>query len=114
MGRPASCRRTPAAGRSASAPTTWRETEVALPGAWALLLYTDGLIEGHREARDRLGEEPLRALVAERLAGRDPAGDPGEALERLVEHVESLHGGPLQDDVALLLLESRRDPPGEG
>ncbi len=93
---------------------TWRETEVALPGAWALLLYTDGLIEGRREARDRLGEEPLRALVAEQLAGRDPAGDPAEALERLVEHVESLHGGPLQDDVALLLLESRRDPPGEG
>jgi serine phosphatase RsbU (regulator of sigma subunit) len=91
----------------------WRETEVALPDAWALLLYTDGLIEGRREARDRLGEEPLRALVAERLAGREPAGDPAEALERLVEHVEAMHGGPLQDDVALLLLESRGDRPRE-
>jgi len=79
-------------------------TEVSLgPPGWSLLLYTDGLIEGLAVPGDtdgeRLGveglcrvlESPLRAL-------------PRDLPAWLTVQAESLNGGPVSDDIAVLLL----------
>jgi serine phosphatase RsbU (regulator of sigma subunit) len=92
---------------------TWPGMPVALPSAWKLLLYTDGLIEGRiGQGAERLGSERLVALVAQgaaAAAGRD--GEDGAALiARLIATAERLNGGMLADDVALLLLAA----PGDG
>jgi serine phosphatase RsbU (regulator of sigma subunit) len=77
-------------------------TEVALgTGDWALLLYTDGLIEGRSGFDDgeRLGVEGLCELMAK------PARAEGAALPLwLIGQAEERNGGPLADDVAVLLL----------
>jgi serine phosphatase RsbU (regulator of sigma subunit) len=83
-------------------------TEVALgPDGWALLLYTDGLIEGRSGVDDgeRLGVEGLCELLSK------PIRAAGAALPAwLVGQAEERNGGPLADDVALLLLT----PAGRG
>jgi serine phosphatase RsbU (regulator of sigma subunit) len=85
---------------------TWEHLPVDLPAGWALLAYTDGLIEG----RGPVPGEPLwtdglldvltgeRATPLEQLPGR------------LVERAQALHGGPLPDDVAILLLTADATP----
>jgi serine phosphatase RsbU (regulator of sigma subunit) len=77
--------------------------ELDLDGAdWSLLMYTDGLIEGRTgDCDDRLEVDGLCRIVAERsTAGIDAAGLPAW----LVERAEAANGGPLADDVAILLL----------
>jgi serine phosphatase RsbU (regulator of sigma subunit) len=77
----------------------WPAHEVEIGSGWSLLLYSDGIYEGHvPEQADRLGIEGLLDLLA------DGPGLPADAPERLIERVEELNGGPLDDDVALLLL----------
>jgi hypothetical protein len=88
-------------------PTPTPATEVELPrDDWSLLLYTDGLIEGHTGAgNERLDVDGLCRLLDE-PAARDvplptlPAWLGGRAQEA--------NGGPLADDVAMLLI-SRGD-----
>ena len=76
-------------------------TDVPLQGPWTLLAYSDGIFEGRdRTAGDgRLGLEAFVEAV-------EAAIHPGEAseagLEELLTVAESRHGGPLEDDVALL------------
>lgn len=78
----------------------WEQSDVSLQDRWALLLYTDGLIEGYGpKPPERLWEAGLVALLTEELA-TELAELPG----RLVERAEVLNGGPLSDDVAILLL----------
>jgi serine phosphatase RsbU (regulator of sigma subunit) len=79
-------------------------SHLRLPGSdWALLLYTDGLIEGRSGAPDdrRLDITGLHALI-----GR--ATTDNIALPRLpswlAEQAEAANEGPLADDVAMLLL----------
>ena len=80
----------------------WRTLELALGDEWALLLYTDGLIEatvggGH----EMLDTEGLLGLIEER----------GEIdLDHLVTTVQELHQDTLADDVAAMLL-ARKGPP---
>jgi serine phosphatase RsbU (regulator of sigma subunit) len=78
----------------------WRSARVRLDPGWALLLYTDGLIEGRGRVPDELlwEEGLLEVLREERVTDLDalPA--------RLVERAEQINGGPLVDDVAILLL----------
>jgi serine phosphatase RsbU (regulator of sigma subunit) len=78
----------------------WEPLRVALGADWAMLLYTDGLIEGRgRSAGELLWPEGLLDLLAqERDTGLD------ELPARLAERAEHLNGGPLGDDVAILLL----------
>jgi len=79
----------------------WPAVTTALPPGWALMLYSDGLIEGWSgpDRLDRLWNTGLLALLEEH---RDTALSalPG----RLVEQAVRLNGGPLGDDVAILLL----------
>ena len=75
------------------------------PEDWALLLYTDGLIEGRVGGTDRrLDVTGLQALIS----SAESQGVPREALAGwLVEQVEEANGGPLADDVAMLIVRPR-------
>jgi serine phosphatase RsbU (regulator of sigma subunit) len=86
--------------------TSWSERVFDLPREWALLLYTDGIIEGRVGAgSERLGEAGLHRLVAERIGPRPSwREDPNSLLDELVAGAEELNGGPLVDDVAMILI----------
>lgn len=81
----------------------WRRVPVALDGEWRLMLYTDGLIEGHvGEGTQRLEQDGMVRLVSRLLA----TGLHGDALlDAAVTEVRELNGGELTDDVAVVLLE---------
>jgi serine phosphatase RsbU (regulator of sigma subunit) len=83
---------------------TWEASVTELPAEWAVLLYTDGLIEGRQHGGpDRLGVEGLTQRLRE--TGLDRSG--WEAgLEATLAWAEKENGGPLADDVALMLLAS--------
>jgi len=78
-------------------------TEISLGkgGDWSLLLYTDGLIEGGSGLGDgeRLGVEGLCEMLSTPLRA-EPRGLPAW----LVGQGELRNGGPLADDVAVLIL----------
>ncbi|HUN78309.1 MAG TPA: fused response regulator/phosphatase [Solirubrobacteraceae bacterium] len=84
----------------------WSERSVALAADWAILLYTDGIIEGRiGDGPERLGEEGLLGLVDRHIAERaDWRGRPGALLDELISHAERLNGRPLIDDIAMLLV----------
>ena len=86
----------------------WPETCFELPDPWTILLYTDGLIEGHDGGGGHLGEERLHELLLEQL-GRMPnwRADPRRLLDGLIHRIETLNGREFDDDVAGLLLGSR-------
>jgi serine phosphatase RsbU (regulator of sigma subunit) len=84
----------------------WEATQVVLDPGWALLVHTDGLIEGRgREPDELLWTEGLIDVLA---AERDT--DLDRLPERLVERAQQLNGGALLDDVAILLLSSDAAP----
>jgi serine phosphatase RsbU (regulator of sigma subunit) len=76
---------------------------VALAEPWSLLFYTDGLIEGRaaESSRERFGAHRL-VQTLRRRAERRRAVD----LDEVVDSVLRANGGPLLDDVAVLLVES--------
>ncbi|MCB5911671.1 PP2C family protein-serine/threonine phosphatase [Streptomyces pinistramenti] len=84
----------------------WPRRQVELGGAWSLMMYTDGLIEGHvGEGKQRLGQEGMAELVGRQMA----AGLTGEELlDAAMTEVRDLNGGELTDDVAVLLLDRRK------
>ncbi|GIF02110.1 PP2C family protein-serine/threonine phosphatase [Paractinoplanes rishiriensis] len=70
-------------------------TELALPdGDWSLLMYTDGLIE-------RLDVDGLCGLLDEPAAAEVP---PAALPAWLAGRADEANGGPLADDVAMLLI----------
>lgn len=81
----------------------WPRLQVELGGAWSLMMYTDGLIEGRSGPglKQRLGDEGMVQMINRQLA----AGLQGEELlDSAVTEVRELNGGELTDDVAVLLL----------
>ena len=79
----------------------WPPLTVELPPGWALLLYTDGLIEARDPATgDFLWTDGLLDLL-----GQEQAIAAAKLPARLVERAEAFNGGPLLDDVAILVLE---------
>ena len=84
-------------------PTPTPPTELELTGDdWSLLMYTDGLIEGHTGVgTERLDVDGLCGLLDEPAA----RGVPLPALPAwLVGQADQANGGPLADDVAMLLI----------
>ena len=83
--------------------TPYPPTRLELPGPdWAVLLYTDGLIEGRIDNEDgRLGVDGLIELVH---AYRRRGAPLDRLPDWLVGQAEERNGGPLADDVAMLLL----------
>ncbi|HWD70182.1 MAG TPA: fused response regulator/phosphatase [Solirubrobacteraceae bacterium] len=86
-------------------PPRWEMHEVELGERWSLLLYSDGIYEGKVSSRgNRLGIEGLVEL----LAADSPTAIWDSVPNRLLDQVEALNDGPLEDDVALLAV--RFDP----
>ena len=82
-------------------PTPATEVELS-DDDWSLLMYTDGLIEGHTGAGpERLDVTGLCALLREPAAGTVPLGS---LPAWLVGRADQANGGPLADDVAMLLI----------
>lgn len=80
---------------------TWVPAEIDIEAGTSLLLHTDGLVEGLRGDSERPGQDGLAALAA---PSRLTEGDTGAAVRALVARVTDLNGGPLRDDVALVLI----------
>jgi serine phosphatase RsbU (regulator of sigma subunit) len=86
-------------------PPRWELHEVELGERWSMLLYSDGIYEGRVVSRGtRLGIEGLLEL----LAADSPNAIWDAIPNRLLDQVEALNDGPLEDDVALLAV--RCDP----
>jgi serine phosphatase RsbU (regulator of sigma subunit) len=83
--------------------TEYPPAELSLPERdWAVLLYTDGLIEGRVDEDDnRLGVDGLIELVRGYRRRGAPLAD---LPDWLVGQAEERNGGALADDVAMLLL----------
>ncbi|SMC88075.1 PP2C family protein-serine/threonine phosphatase [Lentzea albidocapillata] len=78
----------------------WTGVDVPLPSGWSLACYTDGLIEGRvPDDVDRLGVERLCEILARHLR------DGSDWMDSVIAEVTELNGGPLDDDVAVLLLK---------
>jgi serine phosphatase RsbU (regulator of sigma subunit) len=85
----------------------WELDRVSLGDRWSLLLYSDGIYEGR--AADRGGRLEIEGLL-ELLRSGSGAGDGlHDAPDRLIDAVEALNHGPLDDDVALLSLTRDAD-----
>jgi serine phosphatase RsbU (regulator of sigma subunit) len=87
----------------------WVSERTPLPAGWALLLYSDGLIEGRvGPGPERLGEDALHDMLDGYLASHPGWHEcPEELLDWLIARVEELNGDALTDDVALLLVGAR-------
>jgi serine phosphatase RsbU (regulator of sigma subunit) len=81
----------------------WTPVAVPLGRGSAVLLYTDGLIEGRTApgAAERFGIERLIAVTDELTRAGVSAAD---LLDGLLAEVQARNGGPLADDVALCLV----------
>lgn len=102
-----------ARGRAMGVPSTggWQALTIPLAAPWSLLLYTDGLVEatlagvevqgldGPRPRRARLGLDGLASTVERVLADGQ-----SNVVERTLRAVRDVHGGPLDDDAAALLV----------
>lgn len=90
-------------------PGEWRGNALRFVGDWAMLLYTDGLIDGRiGEGPERLGEQRLVELLQQRVVGDVRClADASPLLDELVTEVERLHGGDLTDDVAMVVVAAR-------
>ncbi|GAA3304997.1 fused response regulator/phosphatase [Dactylosporangium vinaceum] len=79
------------------------EVPLGPAGQWSLLMYTDGLIEGmagpNADPSDRLGVEGL-CRVLETPVRAEPRDLPGW----LALQAEAHNGGPVSDDIAVLVL----------
>jgi serine phosphatase RsbU (regulator of sigma subunit) len=81
---------------------TWPTVTVPLPTEWALLFYTDGIIEGRRgSGPDRWDVDGLLEALGAAAWSLDHLD---ELADRLIRTAEEANGGPLADDVALFLV----------
>ncbi|MDO8144646.1 PP2C family protein-serine/threonine phosphatase [Isoptericola sp. 178] len=106
-------------------PGGWTSQRLELEGPFAVVTYTDGLVEaslaadessapgrvGRRRAALRVGVAGLADLVRDEV---ERAGL-GGVVEGVLRRVRRLHGGPLADDAAMLVVgwTGSEDVPGE-
>jgi serine phosphatase RsbU (regulator of sigma subunit) len=86
--------------------TSWPAAEIELSADWALLLHTDGLIDGRVGlGPQRLDGEGLTDLAQRQVRARpDWRRAPEDFVDALIQQAEDLNGGDLVDDVAVLLV----------
>jgi serine phosphatase RsbU (regulator of sigma subunit) len=86
----------------------WPATHQSLPPGWAILLYTDGVIERRAGDGGLLGEDGLRQLITA-YVGSEPAwrSQPHSLLAYLVTRIRELQNEELSDDVAMVLVGSQ-------
>ncbi len=97
----------PAFGLPAASPT-WSETRIELEGNWSLLAFTDGIFEGRagQGQSERYGVDRLaQSVVLRRTADGDEP-----LLQAVLDEAELAHGGPLPDDVAMVLVTPSETP----
>lgn len=83
----------------------WPVDEGTLDPGAALLLFTDGLIEGRiGEGPERLGMEGLRDLLSAAIAEPGWDDDLDAFIAGIIDRVEELNGGAVTDDIATLLV----------
>ncbi|MGK5554652.1 PP2C family protein-serine/threonine phosphatase [Actinomadura kijaniata] len=80
----------------------WPAAEVGLGDDWALMVYTDGLIEGL--VGDGSARLDLSGLVRLARAAHARGERAAPLVDGLIEEAERLNGAPLSDDLAVLLL----------
>ena len=80
----------------------WPSTEITLGPAWTLVVYTDGIVEGH----DTDGTERFDSASLARVAAAGAAGTPRQLADAVVEAAETANGEPLKDDVAVVILSA--------
>jgi serine phosphatase RsbU (regulator of sigma subunit) len=83
----------------------WPATTFPLDPGWAVLLYTDGLLETRQTDGKRSSsvEELVQSLAGAAQLGRDPA----MLADYLITSADTRSDGPLDDDVALLIMAER-------
>ncbi len=88
----------------------WPTIEVDLPETWAVLMYTDGIVEGRiGTGPERVGEAGLQRIAMEQMAAEPGWREhPASLLDGLLDAVEALAAGPPVDDVAMLLIGNRQ------
>ncbi len=87
---------------------TWPSLDVDLGDEWTLVVFTDGIVEGH----DSDGSERFDSTGLARAAvDFGPTNSPRQLAEALVAAAERANGEPLTDDVALVILSTR--PPDD-
>lgn len=86
-----------------SSPSAWPEEEVALGKGWTAIFFTDGLVEG-RTLVDRTARWGPEGLVGAVRSSAWNADGLGPLADSLVASAEKENGGPVADDIALLLL----------
>jgi serine phosphatase RsbU (regulator of sigma subunit) len=87
----------------------WPGSDVRLGGRWSVLMYTDGLIEGHvGNGSERLGIERLISIIESflHITPESSAGEPRDErlLDSVIDKVRELNRGDLDDDLAVLAL----------
>jgi serine phosphatase RsbU (regulator of sigma subunit) len=86
----------------------WPESRFDLPAGWAILLYTDGIIEGGDGGTGRLGEAGLDWLIGDYVQrNADWRRRPHDLLAHLIARTTELNGEELSDDVATILVGTR-------
>jgi serine phosphatase RsbU (regulator of sigma subunit) len=82
----------------------WPVNVVELGERWTLLIFTDGIIEGHSgHNNDRFEVTGLARLAVQSMQATD---DLERLADRLILGAEQANGEPLCDDVALLVLST--------
>ena len=79
----------------------WPVSTVALGEDWAIVLFTDGVVEGRTPSGARLDVAGLVDMTRPTVAS---GGTLGTLADELLAAAERANGGPLPDDVALFLL----------
>jgi PAS domain S-box-containing protein len=91
----------------------WEANTLEVGDDWALLCYTDGLVDGLRapDSVDRFGMEALREAAAKLLDGPTSVDS---LLDGLLDVVLEANGQDLSDDIAMLCLATSEQPgPGD-
>jgi serine phosphatase RsbU (regulator of sigma subunit) len=83
----------------------WPVNTHSLAEGAALMLYTDGLIDGYAGDRStRLGVEGLAEVLADSMRERPWTESLDAFLQDVIDRVENLNGGDVPDDIATLIV----------